>query len=155
MFLNTHAEDFLNAFEILKESNKALIQKLSGVSDSPAAAKAFGARPAMGVEIVCLAFSVELHIKDLHYAISGELPRGHNILNLFKGLPEWAQRGIFNHRSIAQYGWGTTEFEDQLRNISDGFERWRYAYESTSLRYNSYFALVLIEATRSVTASTR
>ena len=155
MFLKTHADDFLNAFKILKESNEALIHSLSDGSGSAVTPRAFGTRPAMGVEIVCLAFSVELHIKDVHYAISGEPPRGHNILNLFKELPEWAQREIFHHPSIAQYRWGSTEFEEQLRRISDGFERWRYAYESASLRYESYFALVLIEATRSVTASTR
>jgi hypothetical protein len=54
---------------------------------------------------------------------------------------------------IAQYGWTFSEFEDRLQAISDGFEKWRYVYESTSLRYDSYFALVLIEATKAVSAS--
>ncbi len=153
MFLKTQAEDFLNAYEILNESNEALIDQQSGASESPVTEKVFGALPTMGVEVVCLAFSVELHIKALHYAILGKTPRGHNILKLFKRLPEWAQQEIFHHRSIAKYGWTRAEFEDQLRDISDGFSKWRYAYESTSLRYNSYFALVLIEASRSVAAS--
>lgn len=155
MFLETQAGDFLNAYEILMESNEALIARLAEASGTPVATKAFGARPAMGVEIVCLAFSVELHIKALHYAITSETPRGHNILTLFKGLPEWARRDVFHHRSIAQYGWTVAEFEVRLKAISDGFEKWRYAYESTTLRYDSYFALALIEATKAVAASKR
>ena len=155
MFLNMHAQDFLNAFEILKESDEALIDRQSGGSFNLSAVKAFGTRPAMSVAIVCLAFSVELHLKDLHYAISGNAPHGHNILDLFNSLPEWAQGEIIRHPSIAQYGWGDPEFEAELKAISDGFEKWRYAYESNSLRYNSYFALVLIEATRFVADSKR
>ena len=61
MFLNMHAQDFLNAFEILKESDEALIDRQSGGSFNLSAVKAFGRRPAMSVAIVCLAFSVELN----------------------------------------------------------------------------------------------
>ncbi|HSD97097.1 MAG TPA: hypothetical protein VLB06_08140 [Sulfuricaulis sp.] len=83
MFLQATAEHFLNAFEVLKESNEALIDRLANSPGNPSAAKAFGARPTMGVDIVCLAFSVELYVKDLHYAITHEAPRGHHILTLF------------------------------------------------------------------------
>jgi hypothetical protein len=83
------AEDFFNAYLVLKENNEALIERLS---DSPGkliiGTKELSTRPTMGVEIVCLAFSVELHIKDLHYAIKSEPPRSHNILELFEKLPE-------------------------------------------------------------------
>ena len=155
MYLDTHAGDFLNAFEIIKESNEALIARQTGTSAAASTKGAFGVRPAMGIEIVCLAFSVELHIKALHYALSGKPPRGHNIFTLFRRLPEWVQRATFHHQSIAQYGWSVSKFEDRVRAISDGFEKWRYAFESTSLRYDIYFALALIEATKAVATSTR
>lgn len=155
MYLNIHAGDFLNAFEILKESNEALSARLTGASATASTTKAFGAHPSMGVEIVCLAFSVELHIKALHYTLTGKPPRGHNILTLFKGLPESAQGDTFRHLSIAQYGWTFSEFESRLQAISGGFEKWRYAYESTTLRYEISFALALIEATKAVATSTR
>jgi hypothetical protein len=154
MTMNMHAQDFLNAFEILRESNEALTNGLSSASDGSSGEKAFGTLPAMGVEVVCLAFSVELHMKYLHSVISKKTPRGHNILALFKALPDWGKRAIIDHPSIAKYAWTDKQFEGELRAISDGFEKWRYAYESNTLRYNSYFALVLIEATK-VVASKR
>ena len=109
----------------------------------------------MGVDIVCLSFSLELYVKDLHYAITGEAPKGHNILKLFRGLPERTRDEVFSHPSVAHYGWSLQEFKDQIDVISDGFEKWRYSHESTTLRYNAYFALVFIEAVRSAAASER
>jgi hypothetical protein len=81
--------------------------------------------------------------------ITSEAPRGHNILALFDDLPEPTQREIFAHRSIAKYGWSLSEFKEEIRAISDGFEKWRYSYELTTVRYNTYFALVFVEALRS------
>ncbi|MFZ2541070.1 MAG: HEPN domain-containing protein [Gallionella sp.] len=155
MFLQTNAEDFFNAYEVLKESNEALINKLANSPGNPSAAKAFGARPTMGVEIVCLAFSVELYIKYLHYVIKHETPRGHDILTLFRDLPEQTQQKIFSHPSITNYGWSFPEFEKQIGYISDGFAKWRYSHEFTTLQYNSYFALVFIDAVKFVSASER
>lgn len=155
MFLQEQAEHFFNAFEVIKESNETLIDRLSNSSGNPPAAKVFGARPAMGVEIVCLAFSVELYIKDLHYAITREAPRGHNTVKLFEKLPDRTQQEIFTYRSIAEYGWNFSEFKEQILAISDGFEKWRYSHEVTTVRYNSYFALVFIEAIKSAAASVR
>jgi hypothetical protein len=100
----------------------------------------------MGVDVVCLAFSVELYLKSLHYAITQKSPKGHKILALFKKLPDVFQQKIFQHPSIAQYGWSFTEFEKEIELVSDGFEKWRYSHENTMVRYNSYFALVFIEA---------
>lgn len=155
MFLQEQAERFFNAFEVLHESNQALINRLSNPSGITPAEKVFGTRPAMGVDIVCLAFSVELYIKDLHLAIAREVPRGHNILELFKKLPERVQHEVFTYRSIANYGWSFPQFEKEMRDISDGFEKWRYSHEVTTVRYNNYFALVLIEAIKSIAASAR
>jgi hypothetical protein len=38
MFLQTNAEDFLNAFKVLNESNEALINRLANSPDNPSAA---------------------------------------------------------------------------------------------------------------------
>ena len=109
----------------------------------------------MGVDIVCLAFSVELYIKDLHLAIVRKVPRGHNIFKLFKKLPEQVQQEVSAHPSIANYGWSSSQFEKEIRDISDGFEKWRYSHEVTTVRYNIYFALVFIEAIKFTASSAR
>lgn len=150
LFLQEHAEHFFNAYEVLRESNETLIHRLSKSSEKRPEAKIFGVRPAMGIDVVCLAFSVELYIKNLHYVLTNEAPRGHNILALFEKLPEPTQREILFYHSIAKYGWNMSEFKEEIRAISDGFEKWRYSYEVTTVRYNSYFALVFIEALKSV-----
>ena len=155
MFLQTNAEDFFNAYEVLKESNEALISNLANSPEKHSTVKAFGARPTMGVEIVCLAFSVELYIKYLHYVIKHETPRGHNILTLFRDLPKQTQQKIFSHPSIANYGWSFSEFEKEIEYISNGFEKWRYSHESRTLRYNNYFALVFIDALKFASDSER
>lgn len=153
-YLAIHAQDFLNAYKILRESNNALIVQKTGEAEKGCAEKAYGTRPAMGIEVVCLAFSVELHLKELNRVVSGKTPRGHNIAKLFRALPASVQKEVVSHHSIAQYRWSDAQMERELLAISDGFEKWRYAYENTTLRYNSYFAEVLIEASRFV-ASTR
>lgn len=140
--LSIHAQDFLNAYEILKQSNDALISKgADGARES-----AYGSLPAMGIDIVCLAFSVELHLKELHRAVSQAPLKEHNISKLFYALPKDVQEEVISHSSIARFGWSDTQLERELNAISNGFEKWRYAYETTSLKYNIYFAKVLIEA---------
>ena len=148
MFLQQNAEDFLSAFKILKESNDTLIGQIGNSPENSAEAKAIGKLATMGVEIVCLAFSVELYIKYLHYTITNKVPRGHNILDLFRKLPKSTRQKLFSHPSISKYGSSFSEFEKEIEAISDGFEKWRYSHESNTLRYNSYFALVLIEAVK-------
>ena len=144
--LSIHAQDFLNAYEILRESNDALISK----GADGAREKAYGSLPAMGVDIVCLAFSVELHLKELHRIVSQAPPKEHNISKLFYGLPKDVQEEVVSHSSIAQNGWGDAQLQLELNAISNGFEKWRYAYESASLKYNIYFAKALIGALQSV-----
>jgi HEPN domain-containing protein len=148
-----HAQDFLNAYKILKDSNKALIEKNEGREQNEYGQAAYGKLPAMGIDIVCLAFSVELHLKELHRVVTGATPRGHNIVKLFRDLPDTVQKEVAAHQSITHYGWSDEQLDLELHSISDGFEKWRYAYESTSLRYNSYFAEVLIEASRFVASA--
>ncbi len=148
-YLSIHAQDFLNAYKILRESNDVLMKRKVGQAEKDAET-AYGACPAMGIDIVCLAFSVELHLKELNRVVSGMAPRGHNIAKLFKALPISVQQEVVSHHSIAQYGWSDSQMQRELLSISDGFEKWRYAYENTALRYNIYFAEVLIEASQFV-----
>lgn len=150
------ADDFFNAYLVLYENNEAMIKNLEGSPGKPLiGTKMLGTRPTMGIDIVCLAFSVELYIKDVHYALEGKAPRGHDILKLFEKLSEQIQQEIFTYHSISEYGWSFDEFKQEIKAISDGFEKWRYSYEITALRYNSYFALVFIEAIISVADAVR
>ena len=149
--IQVHAEYFFNAYQVLSENDEAMINRLESSPGKPlVGTKMLGTRPTMGINIVCLAFSVELYIKDVHYALEGKTPRGHDILKLFETLSEQIQKEIFTHHSISKYGWSFEEFKQEIKAISDGFEKWRYSYEITTLQYNTYFALVFIEAIKSV-----
>jgi hypothetical protein len=167
------ADDFFNAYQILSENEEALITRLESLAGKPlVGTKELGTRPTGGVSIVCLAFSVELYIKDLHFAIKGKVPRGHNILKLFEKLPEQIKQEIFAHESISQNSFVTRGdifslkkytndhssydgFIDQIKTISDGFEKWRYSYESISLRYNNWFTIALIESVKAAADTIR
>lgn len=167
------AEVFFNAYLVLKENNEAMMERLSKSPGKPLiGTNELGTRTTMGVEIVCLAFSVELYIKDLHYALKGKVPHGHNILKLFEKLPEQTQQKIFSHDSISQNPFFTRGdifstkrftsdysaydgFIDRIKAISDGFEKWRYSYESTALHYDTSFAEALIESIKSVAGEVR
>ena len=167
------AEEFFNAYLVLKENNEALIERLSDSPGKPIiGTKELGTRPTTGVDIVCLAFSVELYIKDLHFAIDGEAPRGHNIRKLFEKLPEQIQQEIFCYDAISQNPFFTRGnilstnrfasdfsaydgFLEQIEAISDGFEKWRYSYESAALQYDTSFALAFIESIKSAADEVR
>ena len=173
MTIQMTATDFFNAYLVLQENNEALIERQANSSAMLLeGTKMPGTLSTMGVEIVCLAFSVELYIKDLHCAIEGKAPRGHNILKLFEKLPEQIQQDIFAYDSISQNPYFTRGdlfstkrfnadysaydgFIDQVKAISDGFEKWRYSYESTSLRYDTSFAIALIESIKSAASQVR
>ena len=153
MSIQMQADDFFNAYLVLKENNETI-------------------HPTMGVAIVCLAFSVELHIKDLHLAIKGEAPRGHDILKLFEALPEQIRQEIFAHDSISKNPFITRGdmfsskrftgayraydgFIDHVKAISNGFEKWRYSYESTTLKYDISFASAFIDALKAAARRAR
>ena len=61
------------------------------------------------IKLVCLSFSVELYIKDVHYTLEGKAPRGHDILKLFEKLPDEFQQEIFTYHYISEYGWSFEE----------------------------------------------
>jgi len=157
MSLQIQAEHFFNAFKVLEANNQALIDRLADEAGEKPQVRPdiLGIRPTMGIEIVCLAFSIELYIKDVHLAVAGEAPRGHDILSLFEQLPEQVQQEVFHHPSIENYGWSFEAFKLEIKQISNGFEKWRYSHESAALQYNSYFALVFLEALISTASSIR
>ncbi len=167
------ADDFFHAYRILEESNDEAFANVETLAGKPLKGKrAFSSLPTMSPGVVCLAFSVELYFKDLHGALEGKIPRGHNILKLYRKLPKVVKREIFTHDSISQNPFATRGpifylkkfsgvrsdyygFLCQIKAISDGFEKWRYSYERTTLQYDVWFALALIEAVRSTADATR
>jgi hypothetical protein len=146
------ADDFFKAYEVLEVNyNSATLA-------------------VMGPSIVCLAFSIELYIKDIYDAIKAEPIRSHSILKLFENLPENIQVEIFSHGEIGtQNPWvvfgspfapkcsrnniGITDlFIYEINAISDAFTEWRYSHEGkrAMLHYNTGFALSFIKAIKSV-----
>lgn len=167
------ADDFLHAHRVLKESNDATMGSLERLGGKPLVSNtAFGSGPTLGPSVVCLAFSVELYLKDLHLVLHGRPPRGHSISKLYKELPRQVRREIYAHESISQNPWATRGpvlllkrfsgtrgayfgFLQQVEAISDGFEKWRYSYERTTLGYEEWFALALIDAVKSAADNRR
>ena len=167
MSIQMQADDFFNAYLVLKENSKALMERLENNPGKPLiGTKELGTRITGGVEIVCLAFSLELYIKDLLCAVKSKAPREHNILKLFKKLPEHIQQEIFAYDAISQNPFFTRGnifstkrfssdyspydgFIDKIQEISNGFEKWRYSYESAALHYDISFALAFIESIKS------
>jgi hypothetical protein len=166
--VRAQADDFFNAYKVISESNQTAASKLAASAGKPLGGQAvLGAIPVMGVDVVCLAFSVELYIKDIYYALNKKRPHGHNILKLYKDLPQQVKEQIFAHDSISQNPFITRGsifspktsaydgFLSQIETISDGFIKWRYSYESITLNYDVSFALSLIEAFKSTADSIR
>ncbi len=143
--IRMQADDFFKAYQVLEKNYNTESLTI------------------MGPSVVCLAFAVELYLKDLHFALTSKAPRGHNIKKLFEKLPSKTKQEIFGHKSISQnpfmirgnifspryYSRGYTAYDrfiDRMKAISNGFEKWRYSYEGGTLNYDSSFALALIEA---------
>lgn len=171
--IRMQADDFFNAYRVLSESNEVAIDKLSKLAGKPLVSdKAFGSLPTMSPSVVCLAFSVELYIKDLYCALKIKAPRSHKILKLYQGLPEHIKQEVFSHDSISEnpfVGQGSVfsikkfnksysaydGFIERIEEISNGFEKWRYSYESAALNYEEWFALAFIEAVKSAADNAR
>lgn len=169
--IKVEADEYFNAYQILSESNDALVSKLSELKGEPLITnRTFGSSPAMGPSIVCLAFSLELYIKYLYYTINLKPPRGkdgHNILKLFKKLPKETRLAIFEHElirenifftrgnvfSINKHTKDYTDYDrflDALQAISNSFVEWRYSYEHCALSYDTSLTLALIIAIREI-----
>ena len=145
LHIRMQANDFFDAYKVLEKNYNTASLTI------------------MAPSIVCLAFAVELYLKDLHFTISGEAPHGHDIYKLFEKLPSQIKQEIFAHKSISQnpfmsrgnilspqyYNRDYSAYErfiDQMKAISDGFEKWRYSYEVGTLNYDSSFAAAFTEA---------
>ena len=157
MRIRMQADDFYNTYLVL---NKVFRDELTAKEESSGRVLS-----TFGPSVVCLAFSVELYIKNLYSILDKKAPRTHNILKLFEGLPEDIRQKVFDHKSIGQTPWNGDIFNpkrysgdyssedrvvDEIKAISDGFEKWRYSHEHTNLRYNKGFALAFIKALTSV-----
>lgn len=175
--IRMQADDFFNAYRVLKESNEVMMGKLEKLSGKPLLNEtAFGSFPVSTPSVVCLAFAIELYIKELYFVMKLKVPRGrngHNILELFRELPIEVQEEIRQHSSIKKvtnfYSMQAPIyipqdkdekpiddiFEQQLYKISNSFEKWRYSYESATLQYEVSFALDFIKAVKSVADSKR
>ncbi len=173
------ADDFFNAYLVLNQSNEIALEKLQKLAEkSVVNEKAFGAFPTSSPSIVCLAFSIELYIKDIYSALNIKLSRkklkkyGHNILKLFDKLPEHTKQDIFSHDLISQNPFmirgdifspkrfssdysSYDRFRDQIKAISSSFVKWRYSYEYRALNYDLSFALTLIEVLKLVSDNIR
>ncbi len=171
--IRMQADEYFHAYRVLKESHDAMVGNLEKLDEKPASSNAaFGGFPTMGPSVVCLAFSVELYMKDLHAVLTGEPRRGHNILELYKKLPKKIRREIFAYESISQNPWATRGpvllrkrfsgncsayygFLLQVKAISDGFEKWRYSYERRTLQYEEWFALSFVKALKTAADNRR
>lgn len=90
---------------------------------------------------VCFSFSVELYLKCLVCLETGTAPRGHSLEELMKMVSQQSQDEIEKHyealmsdrpdRDVvdAQFGVGSTKFQNALKGANKGFEHWRYVYE--------------------------
>lgn len=64
--IRLQADDFFNAYCVLKESDDLMMDKLEKLSGKPLVSKtAYGAFPVSTPSIVCLAFALELYVKNL------------------------------------------------------------------------------------------
>lgn len=134
--VKVQADDFYNAYLVLHKSGV--------VMSCPV--------------VVNLAFATELYIKDLHFVLTGKTLRGHNILELFRRLPEEAQQEIRSHSSIQKIiAFHSMEIfplyipqdknrqpitdilEQKIYKISDAFQKWRYSYEYGTLNYEEEY----------------
>lgn len=178
--VKVQADDFFNAYRVLKESDEVMMGRLEKLSGKPLVSKtAFGSFPVSTPAIVNLAFALELYIKDIYYALKmeDEFPRGrygHNILELFRKLPEKKQQEIRSYPAIqkitAHYsaelfplyipedkdGQPITDVLDQqIYKISDAFQKWRYSYENGCLSFEEGTALALIDAAKLAASNAR
>ncbi len=114
------------------------------------------------VNVVCLALSLEVHLKYLLYLYGIRPIRGkksHNTLVLFERLPLDIQKKIFSHKAFSNYQFSKSEdpqdtpfdeFKEEINTRSELFLNWRYAYEHEYLTYEVSFVEDFIEAIRDI-----
>lgn len=145
------AEGFLNAYELLTQNNRHFM-------DQAASGKNSGARQTLRADVVCLAFSLELFLKDLHFALNRGKVGGHRIIELFNELPEEIQLEIVEHHTCKNGSlfFGSLakspldKFKTKLDEINNSFVKWRYSHEFSTLRYDIGFVTELIEVIKKI-----
>lgn len=148
------AQSYLNAYELLAKNNQAFMEQEISKKD-------VGVRQTLRADVVCLAFALELFLKDLYFVVNGEALTGHKIHELFDQLPEEIQEKIFQHHPenyfvAASFMYpGETpldKFKSKIRHYGDSFVKWRYSHEYTALQYEPSFAIDLIKSITKITS---
>lgn len=136
-----NAREFLNAYRVLRSHNNACLTTKQS--------------PVFIVDVVNLAFAIELLLKALLYS-EAKKARGHKLDELFELLSPQTQEEIkrnFAELLIRTSGhsrdtFGLT-FEDKLKQYAKTYENWRYLHEKNPGSFHSDFcenlALVLNE----------
>lgn len=147
------AQSYFNAYELLAKNNQAFM-------DQEHARKDNGVRQTSRTDVVCLAFALELFLKDLYFVANGEPLKGHKIHELFGRLSEEIQEEIFQHHPenyfiAASFMYpGKTpldKFKSKIRHYGDSFVRWRYSHEHAALHYEPSFIIDFIKAITKIT----
>ena len=156
------ADDFFRSYEVLKADFQSNFEKqatpTAGYTMTPC--------------VVNLAFAVELYLKDLYQALGIKAPRVHEILKLYKKLPDQTRTDIYNHPAINENPFatqgsifepnripGTSQgydgFLHHIETMNKAFVEWRYSYDKGSLNYEEWFALAFIEAIKATADKAR
>jgi hypothetical protein len=142
------AQSYFNAYELLNNNNRVFMEQ-------EASKKNCDVHQTLRTDIVCLAFSLELFLKDLYFVVHGKTLTGHKAHDLFAQLPEKIQEEIFSHHpenyfiaASFMYAGKTPldKFKSKIHHYGDAFVKWRYSHEYTALDYEPSFAVDLIKA---------
>jgi len=152
--LASDARSYYDAYEILQEKTSEMRRIQS--NKNTGTSKKFKGMPMPHTErdinlttpaLVCLAFSIELHVKLLlqTYDI---IARGHDIGNLLKELPEDDVVFISTHKDFDHTHQGEYFFEN-IAIASKLFIRTRYYFENLgTLHFNTGFCATLAKVIR-------
>ena len=85
--------------------------------------------------VVCYAFSAELLLKLLLQITNGNVPRKHNLMELFNALPDNCKKLIrASYEKKASKPGSSLDYD--LSVLGPAFVDWRYVYEAESLAIN-------------------
>lgn len=147
------AQSYFNAYELLNKNNQAFLEQEASRKDA-------GVHQTLRTDVVCLAFALELFLKDLYFVTNRKIVKGHKIHELFNQLSEEIQEEIFLHHPenyfiAASFMYpGKTpldKFKSKIHHYGDAFVKWRYSHEHKALHYESSFVVDLIKSITKVT----
>ncbi len=99
--------------------------------------------------IVNFGFAIELYIKLLHFLANGRLVLGHDLRVLFLDMESVAPNvaaAVINRHFYC--GGDRGEFLEDISDVANVFEEWRYAYEKSLLCASADSLLTLANAFR-------